>query len=46
MRLENATYSIHNRTIRSHIMSTVVANDLKTKGIKAIEEALQSQTEA
>lgn len=27
-------------------MSTVVANDLKTKGIKAIEEALQSQTEA
>jgi non-homologous end joining protein Ku len=27
-------------------VSAVAANDLKTKGIKAIEEALQNQTEA
>jgi len=34
-----------NRTKKSAIMTTVSANELKTKGVKAIEEALLRQTE-
>lgn len=37
---------IHNRTIWSATMSTISANDLKTKGVSAIEAALASEPEA
>jgi hypothetical protein len=43
---ETSKQSIVNSTIRSVIMSIVAANDLKTKGIRAIEDALESQPEA
>jgi hypothetical protein len=34
-----------NRMFKELVMSTVAANELKTKGIKAIEDALLSQPE-
>jgi len=39
-------YNTNNSTIKGVIMGTVVANNLKTKGIKAIEEVLLNQPEA
>ena len=37
-------YTVSN-VIQESIMSTISANDLKTKGVKAIEEALATQPE-
>jgi hypothetical protein len=42
----NFIYNTINRVIKGVIMGAVVANDLKTKGIKAIEDALLGQLEA
>ena len=38
-------YNAANRTIRSTVMSPISANDLKTRGVGAIDQALQDQTE-
>ena len=39
-------YSAVNPTIRSVVMNLISANDLKTRGVGAIEQALQEQAEA
>jgi hypothetical protein len=39
-------YSIIYSIFKEVVMGTIVANDLKTKGIKAIEDALLGQLEA
>jgi hypothetical protein len=44
--INNILYNTINSVIKGVIMGTVVANNLKTKGIKAIEEALLDQLEA
>ena len=44
--INNILYNTINSVINGVIMGTVVANNLKTKGIKAIEEALLDQLEA
>jgi hypothetical protein len=43
---DQSLYNTKNSTIKEVIMVTVVANNLKTKGIKAIEEVLLTQPEA
>ena len=40
MDIKNTLYSTINSINKETLMGTVVANDLKTKGIKAIEDAL------
>lgn len=44
--INNILYNTIDSVINRVIMGTVVANNLKTKGIKAIEEALLDQLEA
>jgi hypothetical protein len=44
--IKNTLYSTINSTNKEIFMGTVVANDLKTKGIKAIEDALLNEPEA
>jgi flagellar hook-basal body complex protein FliE len=44
--IKNTLYNAINSINKETLMSTVVANDLKTKGIKAIEDALLTQPEA
>ena len=44
--INNILYNTIDSVINGVIMGTVVANNLKTKGIKAIEEALLDQLEA
>ena len=44
--IKNTLYSMINSVNKEIIMGTVVANDLKTKGIKAIEDALLNELEA
>jgi len=44
--IKNTLYNTINSINKEILMSTVVANDLKTKGIKAIEDALLTQPEA
>ena len=39
-------YNAVNRAIRSVVMNPISANDLKTRGVGAIEQALQEQAEA
>jgi PHD/YefM family antitoxin component YafN of YafNO toxin-antitoxin module len=38
-------YDPFNRAIRSAVMNPISANDLKTRGVGAIEQALQEQAE-
>ena len=42
----NSIYNTINRIIKGVVMGAIVANDLKTKGIKAIEDALLGHLEA
>ncbi len=44
--IKNTLYSMINSINKETLMGTVVANDLKTKGIKAIEDALLTEPEA
>ena len=46
MDIKNTLYSTINSINKEILMGTVVANDLKTKGIKAIEDALLTEPEA
>jgi PHD/YefM family antitoxin component YafN of YafNO toxin-antitoxin module len=39
-------YNTTNSTIRSTVMDAISANDLKTRGVGAIDQALEEQTEA
>jgi hypothetical protein len=43
---DNILYNTINRIVEGTVMSTISANDLKTKGIGAIEQALIEQSEA
>ena len=44
--IDSISYNTKKSTIEEIVMGTVAANDLKTKGIKAIEDALLTQPEA
>jgi hypothetical protein len=44
--IKNTLYNTINSINKETLMGTVVANDLKTKGIKAIEDALLTEPEA
>ncbi len=44
--IDSISYNTKKSTIEEIVMGTVAANDLKTKGIKAIENALLTQPEA
>jgi len=44
--IDSISYNTNKSTIEEIVMGTVAANDLKTKGVKAIEDALLTQPEA